>query len=85
MQLVFTGHPIYLEALVVVLAAPSLQHLDTELTNGLDTYSFPLPHFCKFICNITIGLAWFAWISQLPSSDLPRRRVPNPSMLNLLE
>ena len=50
-QLVFTGPHIYLEALVDVLAAPSLQHLDTELTDEPETDSFPLPHLCRFICN----------------------------------
>jgi len=50
-QLVFTGRYIYLEALVVVLAAPSLQHLDAELTDEPDPDSFPLPHLCRFICK----------------------------------
>jgi hypothetical protein len=51
MQLVFTGHHTYLEALVVGLAAPSLQQLDTKLTDEPETNSFPLPHFSRFICN----------------------------------
>jgi hypothetical protein len=49
MQFVFTGPHIYLEALAVVLTAPSLQHLDTEVTDEPD--SFPLPQLCRFICN----------------------------------
>ncbi|KAI9447699.1 hypothetical protein H4582DRAFT_1895709 [Lactarius indigo] len=52
-QLVFIGRRPYLEALVAVLAAPSLQRLDVELgingaaddrANGL-----PIPHLCRFI------------------------------------
>ena len=50
-QLVLTGHYTYLEALVVGLAAPSLQKLYTVLTDGAETNSFPLPHLFRFICN----------------------------------
>jgi hypothetical protein len=49
MQLVFTGPYFYLEALVAVLAAPSLQLLNLELTNK--TYAFQIPHFCRLICD----------------------------------
>ena len=46
-QLVFNGHHIYLEALVAVLAAPSLQHLDVRLVDD----TFPIPHLCRLICD----------------------------------
>ena len=46
----FTGHRSYLEALVVGLAAPSLQHLDTKLY-GQSHGTFTIPHLCKFIRN----------------------------------
>jgi hypothetical protein len=49
MQLVFTGHNIYLDALLAVLAAPSLQHLDVELVDM--TFTFPSPRICRFICD----------------------------------
>jgi len=49
MQLVFTGQRYYLEALVAVLAAPSLQHLDAGLRGA--TCVFPIPHLCRFICD----------------------------------
>ena len=48
MQLIFSGCTSYLEALLVVLAAPSLQHLDAELTRG--TGASPT-HLCRFICD----------------------------------
>ena len=47
-HLIFTGHRLYLEALVVSLAAPSLQHLTAELL-GPSISSSPIPHLCKFI------------------------------------
>ncbi|KAI9454980.1 hypothetical protein BJY52DRAFT_1389413 [Lactarius psammicola] len=51
-HLIFKGHRLYLQALVVVLAAPSLQHLDAELCGETDTlHFFPIPHLCKFICD----------------------------------
>src|SRR6202012_1938526 len=46
---IFSGHRLYLQALVVGLVAPSLQHLDVELSGRDDT--FPIMHLCKFICN----------------------------------
>ncbi|KAH9066308.1 hypothetical protein EDB87DRAFT_707795 [Lactarius vividus] len=46
----FSGHRFYLQALVVRLAAPSLQHLDVALCGG-SCHSFPIPYLCKFICN----------------------------------
>jgi hypothetical protein len=48
-QLVLTCHHVYLETLVAVLAAPSLQLLNLELTNK--TYAFQIPHFCRLICD----------------------------------
>ena len=50
MEFVFTGHHIFLEALVAGLAAPSLQHLDVWLVGG-KTFTFPIPHLCKFVCD----------------------------------
>jgi hypothetical protein len=47
-HLIFTGQRTYLEALVVVLAAPSLQHLDAKLY-GQSESAFPIPHLCKLI------------------------------------
>ncbi|KAH8982795.1 hypothetical protein EDB92DRAFT_2040348 [Lactarius akahatsu] len=41
--------PLYLQALVVGLAAPSLQHLDATLYGS--SREFPIPHLCKFICD----------------------------------
>ena len=49
-HLLFTGHRLYLQALVVGLAAPSLQYLDAKLF-GQPHGSFPIPHLCKFICD----------------------------------
>ena len=46
---IFSGHRLYLQALVVGLVAPSLQHLDVELSGRDDTS--PILHLCKFICN----------------------------------
>ena len=48
-QFTFTGQQIYLEAFVAVLAAPSPQHLDTEVSGATD--AFPIPHLCRFICD----------------------------------
>ncbi|KAI9464458.1 hypothetical protein BJY52DRAFT_819785 [Lactarius psammicola] len=49
-DLIFTGHRLYLKALVVGLAAPSLQRLDAELCGHSLRFS-PIPHLCKFICG----------------------------------
>lgn len=49
MQFVFVGPTIYLEALVVVFAAPSLQHLDAKLYGVVN--GFPIHHLCRFICD----------------------------------
>ncbi|KAH9035515.1 hypothetical protein EDB85DRAFT_2143680 [Lactarius pseudohatsudake] len=48
-HLIFTGHILYLQPLVVGLAAPSLQHLDATLCG--QSHCFPIPHLCKFICD----------------------------------
>ncbi len=51
-HLTFKGHRLYLQPLVVGLAAPSLQHLDAELCGrSWPLHSFPIPHLCKFICD----------------------------------
>ena len=34
---------------MAVLAAPSLQHLDAEVSDAID--AFPIPHLCRFICD----------------------------------
>ena len=47
---IFRGHRLYLEALTVGLVAPSLQHLDAELS-GQSNSAFPILRLCKFICN----------------------------------
>ncbi|KAF8257154.1 hypothetical protein EI94DRAFT_1760437, partial [Lactarius quietus] len=49
MQFIFVGTKRYLEALVVVLAAPRLQDLEVEIRGISDT--FPIPHLCRFICD----------------------------------
>ncbi|KAH8989200.1 hypothetical protein EDB86DRAFT_1933234 [Lactarius hatsudake] len=46
----FRGHRLYLQALVVRLGAPLLQHLDVALCGG-SHHSFPIPDLCKFICD----------------------------------
>ncbi|KAF8263627.1 hypothetical protein EI94DRAFT_1740533 [Lactarius quietus] len=48
-QFVFLGRKDYVEALVVVLAAPHLQYLDAQVGGSIDP--FPIPHLCNFICN----------------------------------
>ncbi|KAH9173613.1 hypothetical protein EDB89DRAFT_708861 [Lactarius sanguifluus] len=47
----FRGHRLYLQALVVKLGAPHLQHLDVGFLRGGSRLSFPIPHLCKFICD----------------------------------
>ena len=49
-HLIFRGHRLFLQALIVGLVAPSLQHLDAELS-GRPHGGFPIPHLCKFICD----------------------------------
>jgi hypothetical protein len=49
MEFVFAGRRMYLEALLVVLAAPSLQCLDADLRGTTD--AFPIPRLCGFICD----------------------------------
>ena len=46
-RLVLSGHRIYLETLMVVLATPSLQYLNAELIDA--THTFPIPHLCRLI------------------------------------
>ena len=43
MQLTFSGHAIYLEALLAGLAAPSFQYLDAELSGATDPFPIPIP------------------------------------------
>ncbi|KAH9173611.1 hypothetical protein EDB89DRAFT_2228732 [Lactarius sanguifluus] len=59
----FRGHRFYLQALVVRLGAPLLQHLEVVFCDG-SRHSFPIPHLCKFICDaecrfteVSLGLA----------------------------
>ncbi|KAH8982793.1 hypothetical protein EDB92DRAFT_1621212 [Lactarius akahatsu] len=69
-QLVYSGHRRYFEALVAVLAAPSLRGLDVGLgsSGAIDgtTGGFPIPHLCRFIRDtdnqfITVFLAYSRW------------------------
>ncbi|KAH9002457.1 hypothetical protein EDB86DRAFT_3100827 [Lactarius hatsudake] len=69
-QLVYSGHRRYFEALVAVLAAPSLRGLDVGLgSSGAPdgtTGGFPSPHLCRFIRDtdnqfITVCLAYSLW------------------------
>ena len=48
-QLVFYGQHVYLEALMAVLGAPSLQHLSVGVLDATNTIS--IPHLCRFICD----------------------------------
>ena len=47
-HLIFKGHILSLESLVVELASPSLQHFTAELYDPSHMI-FPIPHLCKFI------------------------------------
>ena len=49
MQIVFVGQSIYLEALMAVLAAPSLQNLTVGILDATNTFS--ISHLCRFICD----------------------------------
>ena len=50
-HLIFRGRKLHLKALIVgLVAAPSLQHLDVELS-GRSSSAFPILHLCRFICN----------------------------------
>ncbi|KAH9071149.1 hypothetical protein EDB83DRAFT_2517738 [Lactarius deliciosus] len=49
-HLFFRGHRVYLQALVIRLGAPLLQHLEVALCGGSHP-PFPIPHLCKFICD----------------------------------
>ncbi|KAH9062289.1 hypothetical protein EDB87DRAFT_1830497 [Lactarius vividus] len=66
MQLVYTGHRPYLEALVAVLTAPSLQNLNIAVGSRSLADDFPIPHLCRFIRDtdnqfITIRLDFSRW------------------------
>ncbi|KAH9002422.1 hypothetical protein EDB86DRAFT_306127 [Lactarius hatsudake] len=50
-HLLFSGHRLYLQTLVVGLAAPSLQNLDADVCGHPRGFPVPIPHLCKFICN----------------------------------
>jgi hypothetical protein len=60
-HLIFRGNRTYLEALIVGLVAPSLQHLDAELS-GRSQSAFPIPHLCKFICNSKCQFTTIRWV-----------------------
>ncbi|KAH9042863.1 hypothetical protein EDB84DRAFT_1472780 [Lactarius hengduanensis] len=65
-QLVYSGHRRYFEALVAVLAAPSLRGLDAGLGSSGAIDGFPIPHLCRFIRDtdnqfITVCLAYSLW------------------------
>jgi hypothetical protein len=92
-HLIFTGHRTYLEALVVGLAGPSLQHLDAKL-HGQSESAFPIPHLCKFIrsseCQFTTirlvfsrsKLKFYAGMGSESIDDLPFRIIiPEPVSL----
>ncbi|KAN0128564.1 hypothetical protein V8E53_013609 [Lactarius tabidus] len=64
-HLIFRGHRLYLQALVVGLIAPSLQHLDVELS-GQSERTFPIPHLCKFICNSKCQFTAIRWVFSSP-------------------
>ncbi|KAH9071151.1 hypothetical protein EDB83DRAFT_318376 [Lactarius deliciosus] len=64
-HLFFSGHRLYLLALVARLGAPLLQHLDAVFFRGGSRHSFPIPHLCKFICDaecqfteVSLGFAY---------------------------
>jgi hypothetical protein len=49
---IFTGHGPYLEAFIVGLAAPSLQHFKAVLDSAFfRPHIFPIPHLYRFICD----------------------------------
>jgi hypothetical protein len=64
-HLIFRGHRLYLQALVVGLIAPSLQHLDAELS-GQSEGDFPIPYLCKFICNSKCQFTAIRWVFSGP-------------------
>ena len=57
MQFVFAGHAIYVEALLVALAAPSLQYLEANLSGATD-HPFPIPQLYRFICDTDKHFNW---------------------------
>jgi len=50
-HLIFNGHGPYLEAILVGLAAPSLQRLEVDLIAARFSDSEPVPHLCRFISD----------------------------------
>ena len=91
-HLIFRGHRLHLEALVVGLVAPSLQHLDAELSGRDD--AFPILHLCRFIrnseCQFTMirlefsdpKLNFYAGTSSASFDDQPFRIIiPEPVSL----
>ncbi|KAH9030125.1 hypothetical protein EDB85DRAFT_1454579 [Lactarius pseudohatsudake] len=96
-HLLFSGHRLYLQELVVGLAAPSLQQLDAELC-GYSYYGFPgpIPHLCKFICDtecqfttVRLGLSYtkfrFYACTGPQSVDEPPFRITRPKPVSLEE
>ena len=92
-HVIFTGHGTYLEALVIGLAAPSLQHLIAKLY-GQSHDAFTIPHLYKFIrsseCRFTkirlvfshSNLKFSAGTGSESIDDLPFRIViPEPVSL----
>jgi hypothetical protein len=60
-HLIFRGHRPHLQELVVGLVAPSLQHLDAELSSPSES-AFLIPHLCKFICNSKFQFTAIRWV-----------------------
>ncbi|KAH8982420.1 hypothetical protein EDB92DRAFT_1952311 [Lactarius akahatsu] len=95
-HLLFSGHRLYLQALVVGLAAPSLQHLDAEVCGYPHGFPGPIPHLCKFICDtecqfttVRLGLSYtkfrFYACTGPQSDDNPPFRITRLNPVSLEE
>jgi len=92
-HLIFTGHRLYLQELVVGLATPSLQHLTTTLL-GQARNAYTIPHLCKFIkdseCQFTAVHLTFSRLnvefygSRASGDQHFRITVPEPFTLDQL-
>ncbi|KAH8984179.1 hypothetical protein EDB86DRAFT_161094 [Lactarius hatsudake] len=81
-DLILVGHGPYLQVLVGSLAAPSLQHLDVDITASPGHNSF-VPHLCKFIrdaeCQfIAVRLDFSGWTFGFFAETCPKSGHARP-------
>ena len=85
---IFKGHGLYLQMLVVKLAAPSLQHLDIERWTRNTFDIFPTPQLSNFICHMecqfkVVHLDFLYWKVNFCAETCHKSDRAQPFRLNI--